>query len=193
MPDLHQSQWSHQHFKTQDVQTKLNTTTIYLEKPLLNFHQYKKPETIKVIEIIDLKITLIRKEINFLLEIESVGSNLIDFNSDLPSSQHSRHPSQHFHQEPEYVNGDIPNPRKSSNRDPFDMSKTKINHNSLLIFKKNFLFFFRSICYESTHKYSRCYQSTTWTRGMVSRSSKSRSGWTTFTKCKFSISRKKMI
>ena len=50
---------------------------------------------------------------------------MIDFNSDLPSSaQHSRHPSQHFHQEPEYVNGDIPNPRKSSNRDPFDMSKT---------------------------------------------------------------------
>ena len=82
---------------------------------------------------------MIRKKKNFfLLEIESVGSNLIDFNSDLPSSQHSRHPSQHFHQEPEYVNGDIPNPRKSSNRDPFDMSKTKINHNFLLIFK-NFL------------------------------------------------------
>ena len=73
-----------------------------------------------------------------MLEIESVGSNLIDFNSDLPSSQHSRHPSQHFHQEPEYVNGDIPNPRKSSNRDPFDMSKTKINHNFLLIFKTIF-------------------------------------------------------
>jgi SHC-transforming protein 1 len=58
---------------------------------------------------------------------ESVGSNLIDFNSDLPSSQHSRHPSQHFQQEPEYVNGDIPNPRKSSNRDPFDMSPFATN------------------------------------------------------------------
>jgi len=34
---------------------------------------------------------------------------------------HSRAPSSHFQQEPEYVNGDIPNPRKS-NRDPFDMS-----------------------------------------------------------------------
>ena len=51
---------------------------------------------------------------NFFLE--SGGSNLIDFNSEL---SHSRAPS-HF-QEPEYVNGDIPNPRKS-NRDPFDMS-----------------------------------------------------------------------
>ena len=51
--------------------------------------------------------------------LESGGSNLIDFNSEL---SHSRAPSSHFQQEPEYVNGDIPNPRKS-NRDPFDMSK----------------------------------------------------------------------
>jgi len=55
------------------------------------------------------------------LHKESGGSNLIDFNSEL---SHSRAPS-HF-QEPEYVNGDIPNPRKS-NRDPFDMSPFATN------------------------------------------------------------------
>ena len=42
---------------------------------------------------------------------ESVGSNLIDLHSDIS---------------PDYVNGEVPNPRKSG-RDPFDMSKYSIS------------------------------------------------------------------
>ena len=43
---------------------------------------------------------------------DSCGSNLIDFHSDLSKN------------DPEYVNGDVPNPRKQSHRDVFDMSKS---------------------------------------------------------------------
>ena len=73
-----------------------------------------------------------------LLFLSESGSNLIDFNTELPPSAsnsrfgtmtHGLPPSTNHtlpRSEPEYVNGNVPNPggqRHSSNRDPFDMSK----------------------------------------------------------------------
>ena len=51
---------------------------------------------------------------------ESVGSNLIDLHSDMSPTRG----------DPDYVNGEVPNPRKSG-RDPFDMSTYYINHDLL--------------------------------------------------------------
>ena len=48
---------------------------------------------------------------------ESVGSNLIDLHSDMSPTRG----------DPDYVNGEVPNPRKSG-RDPFDMSTYYINY-----------------------------------------------------------------
>ena len=47
---------------------------------------------------------------------ESVGSNLIDFHSDISP----------LRSDPDYVNGEVPNPRKPG-RDPFDMSPFATN------------------------------------------------------------------
>ena len=67
---------------------------------------------------------------------ESVGSNLIDLHSDMSPTRG----------DPDYVNGEVPNPRKSG-RDPFDMSTYYINYDifkrlQVLIFTVFFFVFF---------------------------------------------------